>query len=296
MRCLLRAGPWHRPECQRFSPPSHMTPCVCHCAACRAAGHGNGACVDLCVGLHRLLDGKADVVDQILRNCHGDSCGWGTASFDAELRCVRYGPGGDVIAAGDSAGRMHLICAHTGEKILCLATLEATTIEHLEFSSDGSKIAATCNDHRNDKFAVKILDAATGAVLRALPFDKCASGLSYAARGDMLAVGDSGGNIYVLDAQGENTLPPIKVDGGLRVSRVAFSPDDAMLAAGVGESPCNIRILDTRGGEQLREMAGHSSSITGLCFDCSGKTIASSRHRFSNVLFLCLCAVHLAGR
>ena len=47
--------------------PRHMTPCACHCAACRAAGHGDGACVVLCVGLHALFDGKADVVDLVLR-------------------------------------------------------------------------------------------------------------------------------------------------------------------------------------------------------------------------------------
>jgi hypothetical protein len=36
-----------------------------------------------------------------------------TAHFDA-------GPAGDVIAAGDKAGRIHLICAQTGAKCLCL--------------------------------------------------------------------------------------------------------------------------------------------------------------------------------
>jgi len=36
-----------------------------HCAACRAAGHGDGACVMLCAGLHALFDGKADVVDTV---------------------------------------------------------------------------------------------------------------------------------------------------------------------------------------------------------------------------------------
>ena len=46
-----------------ISQPRHMTPCVFRCAACRAAGHGNGACVFLCAGLHDLFDRKADVVD-----------------------------------------------------------------------------------------------------------------------------------------------------------------------------------------------------------------------------------------
>ena len=47
--------------------PRHMTPCACHCAACRAAGHGgkHGACVVLCAGLHDLFDGKADVVELV---------------------------------------------------------------------------------------------------------------------------------------------------------------------------------------------------------------------------------------
>ena len=100
----------------------HMTPCVCHCAACRAAGHGDGACVVLCAGLHTLLAGKADVVDLVLRHYYG-ACGWGTARFDAGIQCVQYGPGlGDVIAAGASDGRIHFICTQTGEKILCPLT------------------------------------------------------------------------------------------------------------------------------------------------------------------------------
>ena len=81
--------------------PRHMTPCACHCAACRAAGHGDGACVVLCVGLHALFHGKADVVDLVLRHYYG-ACGWGTARFDAAIRCVQYGPGlGDVLPARD---------------------------------------------------------------------------------------------------------------------------------------------------------------------------------------------------
>ena len=96
--------------------PRHMTPCACHCTACRAAGHSDGACVVLCAGLHALFDGKADVVDLVLRHYYG-ACGWGTARFDAEIGCVQYGPAGDVIAAGGEDGRMHFICAQTGEKI-----------------------------------------------------------------------------------------------------------------------------------------------------------------------------------
>ena len=100
----------------RQSQTRHMTPCACHCAACHAAGHGSGVCVLLCAGLHDLFEGQHDVVDVVLRQYYG-ACSWGTARFDEairSIRCVRYGPAGDVIAAGGGGGDIHLICAQTG--------------------------------------------------------------------------------------------------------------------------------------------------------------------------------------
>ena len=76
--------------------PGHMAPCACHCAACRAAGHNGTACVFLCAGLHDLFDGKADIVDVVLRQYHG-ACGWATARCDTAICCVQYGPAGDAI-------------------------------------------------------------------------------------------------------------------------------------------------------------------------------------------------------
>ena len=95
------------------SAPHHMTPCACHCAAC----HGN-TCVVLRMGLLRLFQDKADIVDLVFRHYHGAS-GWGTARLDTPIFCVQYGPSGDVIAAGAENG-IHLICAQTGAKILYL--------------------------------------------------------------------------------------------------------------------------------------------------------------------------------
>jgi WD40 repeat protein len=71
------------------------------------------------MGLLRLFDGKADIVDLVLRHFHGAS-GWDNPRCDARIFCVQYGPAGDVIATGDADGFIHLICAQTGEKILSL--------------------------------------------------------------------------------------------------------------------------------------------------------------------------------
>jgi len=100
------------------SAPRHMTPCACHCAACRAAGHGN-KCVVLRMGLLRLFHGKADIVDLVLRHYYHGASGWDTARFDEAILSVQYGPAGDVIAAGNSV-LIHLICAQTGAKFLYL--------------------------------------------------------------------------------------------------------------------------------------------------------------------------------
>ena len=101
------------------SAPRHMTPCACHCAACRAAGHGN-TCVMVSLALVQLFPENADIVDLVLRHYYHGASGWDTARFDSKILSVQYGPAGDVIAAGDSDGRIHLICTQTGAKILCL--------------------------------------------------------------------------------------------------------------------------------------------------------------------------------
>ena len=73
------------------SAPRHMTPCACHCAACRAAGHGN-QCVVLRIGLLRLFHGEADPVDLVLQHYYHGASGWDTARFDAAILSVHYGP------------------------------------------------------------------------------------------------------------------------------------------------------------------------------------------------------------
>ena len=96
------------PEVQGLSP---LTPP----ARRRIAGN---TCVLLRTGLLRLFHGSPDIVDLVLRHFYGAS-GWDT-SFYAGICCMQYGPAGDVIAAGAEDGGIHLICAHTGAKILCV--------------------------------------------------------------------------------------------------------------------------------------------------------------------------------
>ena len=65
-----------------------MTPCACHCAECRAAGHGN-TCVMVSLALDQLSPEDADIVDLVLRHCYHGASGWDTARFDAVIWSVK---------------------------------------------------------------------------------------------------------------------------------------------------------------------------------------------------------------
>ena len=145
--------------------PRHMTPCACHCAACRAAGHGNACqCVEIRRALLRRF-GKADVVDLILQHYYG-ACGWGTARFDAGIHCVQHGPAGDVVAASDSDGRIHFICAQTGEALLCPLSVDGQ-VWSVDWSPCGNKLSAACNNFDDDSYSVKIFskEGSTGNIV-----------------------------------------------------------------------------------------------------------------------------------
>ena len=81
------------------------------------------------------------------------------------------------------------------------------------FSPDGSLIAAGDGDpFANDKTGtIRLYSTATGDPFGSpLKVDYRVLCLSYAPNGDILAVGDSGGNINFFNAKGEKTLSPVR--------------------------------------------------------------------------------------
>jgi WD40 repeat protein len=210
--------------------PRHMTPCACHCAACRVAGHGDGACVVLCAGLHALFDGKADVVDLALRHYYR-ACSWGTARFDAGIGCVQYGPGlGDVIAAGTSDGRIHFICAQTGEKILSPLSCDSPV---LSIDWHENRIVAGCHDG-----TIKVFDAQSGDRLSTVNVDAGKYGVqsvSFSPKGDMVAAGCYSRKIFFVDAAAGEIKSSLRGHSGV-VRSVCFSSDGKKLTSGSADT------------------------------------------------------------
>jgi len=249
--------------------PRHMTPCACHCAACRAAGHGN-KCVEIRKALLRLF--KADVVDfWILRHYYG-ACGWGTARLDAAIRCVQYGPAGDVIAAGDDTGRIHFICAQTGEKILCPLRCDSAVLS-VAYSADGTKLAAGLD---RDSNSVVVFNTQTNEQICSLSGEKQIFSVAFSPDGSLIAAG--GGGLFEAGtpirlynaATGDPFGSPLKVDN--RVNSIAYSPDGSKLAAAHSKT---VSIFNMETNEVQCTVTGHFDRVNSVCWNNDGTKLAS---------------------
>jgi len=270
----------------------HMTPCVCHCAACRADGHGIGACVVLCAGLHDVFDGKADVVDLVLRHgaAHSGACRWGAARFGAVIICVQYGPAGDVIAAGDQHGHIHLICAQTGENILSSpqennrtfgppATIVRVAVLSLAFSPGGQLIAAG-DGNPDDPFeagTVRIHCASTGQVERVLRgHSRSVYSVSWCPKGEKILSGSGDHTIKIWDANSgecEQTLEGHEDD----VNSACFDPTGRMIASSSDDT--TVRLWDSATGAAIGSpLTGHSGMVPSVSWAPDGKRLASGSH------------------
>ena len=232
-------------------PRRHMTPCACHCAACRAAGHGN-VCVVLRMGLLRLFHGKADIVDLVLRHYYRGASGWDTARLDAAICSIQYGPGGDVIAAGDGDGRIHFVCAQTGEKILSTLTGHSDWVWSVSWAPDGKRIASGSSDK-----TVRLWEAATGKELSQLDVDAGKYGVisvSFSPSGDMVAAGCYNGKIYFVDPTAGEIKSSLTGHSDC-VNTVSWSPDGTRLASGSDDK--TVKVWDPATGEQLCQLSGH---------------------------------------
>jgi len=216
-----------------------MTPCACHCAACRVAGHGN-KCVEIRKALLRLF-GKADVVDLVMRHYYG-ACGWGTARLDAAINCVQYGPAGDVITAGDDDGRIHFICAQTGEKIVCPLSCDSPV---LSIDWHENRIVAGCYDG-----TIKVFDAQSGDRLATVRCDNAVRSVAYSPDGTKLAAGlDYPSNSVVVFNEHNNEQICSLSGHSYSVNSVCWNSDGTKLASGSNDH--TVKVWDSTTGECL---------------------------------------------
>ena len=211
-------------------------------------------------GLLRLFHGKADPVDLVLKHYYHGASGWDTARFDAEILSVQYGTAGDVIAAGDSDGRIHLICTQTGAKILCLKD-HSNWVWTVAFSFDGKVLASGGNDRR-----IILWDPKKGERLKTL--EGHSDGVLcvvWAPDGSKLVSGGGYGDNKIKlwsPSTGEclNTLE----GHSSQVNGVSFSADGSLVAScsgspylrGARGGDCSVRMWSVETGHEAQEVPG----------------------------------------
>jgi WD40 repeat protein len=217
-----------------------------------------------------LFDGKADVVDLVLRHYYG-ACGWDTARLDAEILCVHYGPAGDVIAASDGDGRIHFICAQTGEKILCPRKVDGE-VKSVVWSPCGKKMAAACSvETRFMQYdgSVKIFteEGSAGTFV-------CQSTPKGHSKDNEECICEFYPNGLLKTSRAEC---PVRGHSA-SVNCVDFSPDGLTIASGSGstfENDNSVRVWDVKTGKQLWQLTGHSDVVSSVHFNPDGTRLVS---------------------
>jgi WD40 repeat protein len=139
----------------------------------------------------------------------------------------------------------------------------------LTLSPDGTRVAASVEDHQFKNQRLTVFDLASGQAL----FSTRGVALAYSPDGRWLAVRAADNKtVLLLDARTHETSAPFSGHENT-VTTAAFSPDSRLLAS--GSSDRTLRLWPIDGGE-CRVLPGHTDVIYTVAFHPSGTRLASA--------------------
>ncbi|KAL5632100.1 hypothetical protein ACGC1H_000203 [Rhizoctonia solani] len=192
------------------------------------------------------------------------------------IRCIKSSPNGNLIATGswlDRFSEINLWDAQTGTTVLGPLTDLGELISSVQFSRDGTRIAAS-SGHTGTRIVV--WDVSDGRNLFSLPtgHTKYVNSVSFSPNGALLASGSFDSTIIVWDAYiGSKVLGPL-VGHSDKVNSVDFSPDSTRLVSGSNDD--TIRIWDVHTGEMVFQFPhAHKQGITSVAYSPDGTCILS---------------------
>jgi WD40 repeat protein len=205
-----------------------------------------------------------------------------------------YSPDGAWLASASADGTVRLWDTALVERNGALRGHESYVYD-VAFSPDGDRIASAAWDN-----SVRLWDAASGRQTAMLtgpgrrdpthrrPDPDPAAydpggyllALAWGPDGSQLVSGSRDSSVQFWDVEAARLRLTVRLPGQ-GVDALAFRPDGAVVAAGLGENPAvngdyRVHILDARDGSTLRTLAGHTDGVEAVRFAPDGRRLVTA--------------------
>ncbi|MBE9066057.1 AAA family ATPase [Leptolyngbya cf. ectocarpi LEGE 11479] len=181
---------------------------------------------------------------------------------------VAFSPDGQLLAAGDTNGEIHIWNATNGQEILSRKG-HTGWIWSVAFSPKGRQLASGAEDQ-----TIKIWDVTTGQLITTLMgHNKRVSTVVWHPDGQQLMSGSEDSTVKVWDWATSTCVKTLTHETG--IDPIALSADEKMLASG---SPVanSIYLWDVEHSDCVSRLEGHGSGLRSLTFTPDNQTLISA--------------------